>query len=225
MPILPFFLMNCFLGCGGGGASKSDPVDPGKLWVQPSPATLTKGATLDFQAVPEVHSEAPIITSTTWTTSESNGGSLQLLSTNGQFARYTAPMSAGVFHLLATSNFGTTRYIPQPGIVNVIDPSAVVVKSSQTSLLLVKGTSGPFPSLSSSVQPLTNVKVLWSVVEPGFSGPGLIQLQPDLDTIRCVVVYDGDAALDRLPGTTFHIKAQSLEVSSASASIEVTVQR
>lgn len=83
------------LGCSGGAKNGADPsYDPGKLWVQPSPATLTPGATLSFRAIPEVHSEAPLIKTATWSVIEASGGIVQSVG-NGETAFYTAPAAQG----------------------------------------------------------------------------------------------------------------------------------
>ncbi len=95
------------LACGGGGGSR-DPVDPGKLWVPPSPAFLTPGASLNFEAVPEIHSEAPSIKTATWSVLEANGGRVQGIG-NGQFATYVAPANLGTFHLKAVSEYGNAH--------------------------------------------------------------------------------------------------------------------
>lgn len=221
-PLLPLAL---FSACGGGSASNSASFDPGKLWVSPDPAILTPGARLTLTAVPEVHSEAPFIRSTTWTVIEPGGGSLQVVpDTYGQYANYTAPTVIGTYHVKATSEFGTTRYVPQHGTVRVVDPKEVGISVNPTSFVIQRNYTGSFPKPVAVVAPISNHHVEWSVVEPGFEGPSLIRLQPDASLNTCLIIYD-NMAIDHLPGTQFHIRVQSFEVASAFALIEVQVQR
>lgn len=211
------------LACGGGGGTK-EPVDPGKLWVQPSPAFMTPGARLIFSAVPEVHSEAPYIRTATWSVLEPNGGSVQTIG-SGETATYTAPANPGTFHLKAVTEYGDSRYVPQPGTIQVVDTKGVNVSVNPALLVIIKGGSGPAPRFFSAIAPLSNTNVTWTLVEPEYQGPGLMQLTPENITRSCYLTWGNDAALDRLPGTLFHIRVQSVEVPSAFALVEVQVQR
>ncbi|MBK8724923.1 MAG: hypothetical protein IPL96_02415 [Holophagaceae bacterium] len=133
-------------------------------------------------------------------------------------------MTTGTFHLQAISNFGMARYLPQPGTIHVIDPSLVTIATSTSQVTMVHNYSGPVPVITALATPITNAKVLWFIVEPGFTGPGLINLIPDFTSNRCEVSYGGDAGLDRLPGKLFHIRIQSVEVPTVWADIPVAVQ-
>lgn len=217
-------LLGLGLGCAGGANVAREPLDAGKLWVRPDPGILTPGANLRFSAVPEVHSEAPYIRSATWTVVEAGGGTIAAEG-HGETAIYTAPSAPGTYHLLATTEFGTSRYVPQPGTVQVVPPESVQVSTSPSKIQIVKRYTGPSPKVFSTTTPITNVRCTWSIVEPGFEGPGLIQLLPDDLSQACVFLWDTDAALDRLPGTRFHIKAQSMEAPSAYGLVEVEVLR
>ncbi len=212
------------LACGGGGGGPKETADPGKLWVQPSPAFLTPGANLVFQAVPEIHSEGPILRTAAWSVLESNGGSVLAIG-NGQTATYTAPPMPGTFHLQAVSEYGTSHYVPQPGTVQVVDPKGVTVSVSPAAFVIKRDFSGSFPEPLATLSPLTNRRVQWSVVEPGFEGPDLIRLTPYDTVSTCLISWNGAAAIDRLPGNLFHVRAQSVEAPSAFALIEVQVQR
>lgn len=211
------------LACGGGGDTK-DSVDPGKLWVLPSPAFMTPGARLVFSAVPEVNSEAPYINTATWSVLEPNGGSVQA-NGRGETANYTAPANLGTFHLKAVSEYGTSRYVPQPGTIQIVDPTEVRVSVNPAIFVLKKDYTGPAARFFSTIVPLSNTLVTWTVVEPGYRGPGLMQLTPENITRSCYLIWENNATLDRLPGTLFHIRVQSAEVPSAFALVEVQVQR
>ncbi len=221
--LLVILTLGTTLACGGGGGIK-DSGDPGKLWVQPSPAFLTPGASLVFQAVPEVNSEAPYIRTATWSVLEPSGGSVQAIG-NGEYATYTAPAVLGTFHLKAVSEYGEARYVPRPGTVQVVDPKGVSVSVSPSSFVVVKDYTGPAPRFTSAITPLTNTHVTWSVVEPGYEGPGLIQLVPQDLTRTCSLGWDNNASLDRLPGNLFHVRVQSAEAPTAYALVEVQVLR
>ncbi|MBL0312588.1 MAG: hypothetical protein IPP78_07705 [Holophagaceae bacterium] len=210
------------LACGGGGGTK-DPVDPGKLWVMPSPAFMTPGARLVFSAVPEVNAEAPYINTAAWSVVEPNGGSVQA-NGRGETATYTAPANLGTFHLKAVSEYGTSRYVPQAGTIQIVDQKGVSVSVYPASFTLTRGSTGAYPKPVATVNPLTNHHVLWSVVEPGFEGPNLIRIQTDDQLNTCLIVYN-DTAIDNVPGTLFHIRAQSVEVPTAFALVEFQVQR
>lgn len=216
-------ILGC-LACGGGGVNPP-PQDRGRLYVFPNPATLTPSSSLVFAAVPDVKNEAPNISSTTWTIDEPQGGSVQVLTQVGDQARYTAPPTAGTFHLRATSNFGTSWYVPQPGTLQVISPSSVGISLVPNALTLSKGYSGPSPHVVATVTPITNNLVDWSIVEPGFEGPGFIELQKNVIAPNDIQVLFSDSRIDALPGTRFHIKAQSVEAPEAFALVEVTVVR
>lgn len=223
MPIsILVFALGTTLACSGGGGT-TEPVDPGKLWVQPSPAFITPGASLVFSAVPEVHSEAPYIHTATWSVLEPNGG-IVLAIGNGESATYTAPSIPGTFHLKAVSEYGTSRYVPQPGTVQVVDPKGVSVSANPASFVINKTYTGPLPKPVATVSPLTNRHVTWSIVESGYEGSTLIRLQPDDIVNTCLIIFDG-VAIDHLPGDIFHVRVQSVEVPSAFALVEVQVQR
>jgi hypothetical protein len=219
------FVLAASLSCGGVEGRSSLNYDPGKLWVRPDPAILTLGAQLVLQAVPEVHSEAPYIQSVTWAVMETGGGTLQVLGSYGEFARFTAPATSGIFHVKATTEFGTTRYVPQPGTIQVIEPASVGVSVSPTLFVIKRDYTGNAPKPFASVTPLSNRKVQWSVVEAGYEGPDLIYLVPDESINSCLILWNGSASIDRLPGNLFHVRVQSAEVPTAFTLVEVQIQR
>lgn len=215
-------ILGC-LACGRGGANRPSPQDRGRLSVVPNPATLSTGASLTFNAVPDVNNEAPYISSTTWTIDEQGGGSVQSLTQVGDQARYTAPQATGTFHVRATSNFGTSWYIPQPATVQVVAPSVVNISITPSQLFFNYGYSGSPSTATAKVAPITNDQVAWSVVEPGVD-PRYIGIGTrDPNTVTVLITDTGLDFIKTLPNQALHIKATSVELPTIYAILECRI--
>lgn len=97
-----------FLACGGGGGS-TPPQPTVAVTIAPLTANLTTGGTQTFTATVTGSSN----TSVTWTVSEAAGGTISAA------GLYTAPATAGTFHLVATSVADTTKHATATVTVSV----------------------------------------------------------------------------------------------------------
>jgi hypothetical protein len=120
------------LGCGsasvGGGTPSNQTVT---VAVDPSTATLTTSQSTQFAAAVT----GTIDTTVTWTIDEASGGSV---ATNGT---YTAPGTAGTFHVRATSHADSRVSASATVTVNAPPPAGSVAISPKSTTLLTGGTA------------------------------------------------------------------------------------
>ncbi len=105
-------LFSLLTACGGGnGGGKTPP--PVSVVVTPSSANVIVGKTQVFNASVFGSSN----TSVTWSVAETGGGTVD------SSGNYTAPMTAGTYHVVATSVANTTDSGTAPAVVTVPSPS------------------------------------------------------------------------------------------------------
>jgi len=159
--------------------------------VSPTSAQVQAGATQTFTAVVTNSADQRV----TWSVVESGGGSITSAGV------YTAPATAGTYHVVATSVADSRRSATAEVVVLATNPVSVSVTparytlsygSTQTFTAVVKNTSDP--------------RVTWSVVE---SGGGTVDSQ-------------GNYTASNTPGT-YQLKATSVVDPSQSAIAVVTV--
>ena len=138
-------------GCGGGSAPPPPPIT---VSVSPPSATVNQGATQTFT----VSVTGMTNTAVTWSVREgAAGGSI---TSSGV---YTAPSTAGTFHVVATSQADSTKSataaITVPLVSVAISPSAAMVAQGATALFTatVSGT-------------VINTSVTWSLQEGTVGG-------------------------------------------------------
>ncbi len=170
-------------------------VQAGAITVQPSAVTLDAGATQSF-AVAAASAAASAVA---WSVLEGpTGGSVT------SAGAYTAPQSAGTFHVVATSVVDPT--LAGSATVTVVPPSiAVAVTPSTASLSGCKSAT-----FTATVTNTSSTAVTWSVQEGAAGG-----------TISSSGAYVAPAT----PGT-YHVVAtsQADETKSAVATITVSTQ-
>ncbi len=164
--------------------------------IVPNPTNLSTGATLQFTAT--VTGSAN--TAVTWTVQEGSAGGA--VSASGL---YTAPATAGTFHVVATSVADTTKSAtgtltvtaptptPTPTPTSVPTPTpvpAVAVSVTPTSASVTTGATRQF---TASVNGSSNISVTWSVQEGAAGG-----------TVNSSGLYTAPATAG-----TFHVVATS----------------
>lgn len=180
-------------GCGGGSAAPASPPPPPPpaitVSVSPPSLTVSQGATQAFTA------------SVTGTTNTAVTWSVQEGATGGAITNagvYTAPSTAGTFHVVATSQADSTK--SATGTVTVPEVSVSVSPISDT-----LGPNGLRTFVATVSGTVVSTNVTWSIEEGGSGG-----------SITSGGLYTA-------PVTTgvFHILAVS--VADAKASAEATV--
>ena len=156
--------------------------------VAPVTAALLAGAQQQFAAAVTGTSNTAVI----WSVQESGGGTV---STTGL---YTAPATAGTFHVRATSVADPTKSAGA-----TVTVTAVNVAISPTSVSVIAGNTRQF---TATVTGTSNTTVTWSVQE---SGGG---------TISASGLYTAPATAG-----TYHVRAASVADPTKSASATVTV--
>jgi hypothetical protein len=156
--------------------------------VAPVTAALLAGAQQQFAAAVTGTSNTAVI----WSVQESGGGSV---STTGL---YTAPATAGTFHVRATSVADPTKSASA-----TVTVTAVSIAISPTSASVIAGATRQF---TATVTGTSNTAVTWSVQE---SGGG---------TVSTTGLYTAPATAG-----TFHVRATSVADPTKSASATVTV--
>ncbi|MBI5069048.1 MAG: hypothetical protein HZB56_12485 [Deltaproteobacteria bacterium] len=142
-------------------AASTDPAAPQgapqgvAVEVQPPSATLGFGGTTQFAAVVT----GTINTSVTWSVQEASGGSV---SASGL---YTAPTSAGTYHVVATSAADGTKAAQAVITVQPVAPIAVTVAPATATV-----AAGATRTFTATVTGTTNAAVTWSVQEASGCG-------------------------------------------------------
>ncbi len=151
---LAIALISGGLGCGGGEINSGQV----SVAVTPEQASVQSQGTVTFTAA--VTGTSPNqSTAVTWSVEETGGGTV---TTSGQ---YTAPTTAGTYHVIATSvartstrHRATVTVTPAPGISVSVTPSSTSVSSGST-VSFTATVTGTSAGQSSAVT--------WSVQEAG----------------------------------------------------------
>jgi len=181
----------CFIvaiaGCGGGDDNGSNV----SISVSPSPKTLGPGMTQAFTATVTGTTN----TAVTWSVQEAGGGTV----TNTGV--YTAPATAGVFHVVATSVADSAAKADAE--VTVTTTQVVVAVSPPTARVQAGGTQ----QFAATVANNANTNVTWSVTEGATGG-----------TVSAAGLYTAPATAG-----TYHVRATSAADSTKSDTATVTV--
>lgn len=178
-------------GCGGAGFD-DDHEGGVRVSVSPKTANLAPAATQQFTATVSGSGDSDV----SWTVDESNGGTV---STAGL---YTAPATAGTFHVRATSQ--TSPSASDTAVVTVSGGSGgvTVTISPKTANLAPTATQ----QFTATVTGSANTLVSWTVDEPGGG------------SVTVDGLYSAPAA-----GGTYHVRATSQASPSASDAATVIV--
>src|SRR4029453_1381287 len=149
-----FVLVLATLGCSGGvGASAGSAEGSGSLVVSPGATALPVRRTVTFTATRN-GTPAPV----SWSVQEPGGGRIDGAGT------YTAPPTAGTFHVVATES-------TEPGSIAIatvtVTPSPVQVTISPSAVTLVAGGTAQFSATVSGTAAGESTEVTWSVQESG----------------------------------------------------------
>jgi Zn-dependent metalloprotease len=179
-------VQNAFHGINVGAAATGVSVS-----ISPTSTSMNTGASFQFSASVSGSSN----TAVTWSVVESGGGSV---SSTGL---YTAPSTAGTYHVKVTSAADTTK--SAQATVTVNQAAGVTVTISPATATVNTGGTQQF---SASVSGTTNTAVTWSVVE---SGGGSVS----------------STGLYTAPSTagTYHVKVTSAADTTKSAQATITV--
>jgi hypothetical protein len=163
--------------------------------ISPAAVTLAAGASTTLTAT-VTGTTSGQSTAVTWSVQESNGGSVT------SAGRYTAPPTAGTFHVVATSAADPSR---SASATVTVTPPIVVSVTPATATVTTGGTVG-FSATVSGTSGGQSTAVTWSVLE---SGGG---------TVSASGAYTAPAS----PGT-FHVVATSVADPSRQGTATVTV--
>ena len=138
-------------GCGGGSASSPLPPPPAiSVQISPTSATVLQGATQTFTATVRGTTN----TAVAWSVQEGAvGGTITAAGS------YSAPATAGAFHVIATSQADTNK--TATATISVPGPSVALTPVSVT--LSPSGTQ----AFKASVTGLANTAVTWTLQEAG----------------------------------------------------------
>jgi hypothetical protein len=161
------------------------------LSVNPSSASLSTSATQAFTVLVTGTTQ----TAVTWSVVETGGGSVD------SGGLYTAPATAGTFHVKATSVADASK--SAQATVTVTAPPVISVSVSPATANLQTGATQTF---SATVTGTANAAVTWSVVEAGGG------------SVNPTGLYTAPSGTG-----TFHVKATSVADPSKSAQAAVTV--
>jgi len=167
-------------------------VPPVSVAVSPPATMVDQGATASFSANV---SGTVINTSVTWSVQEGAAGG-----TVSSAGAYTAPLTAGVFHVVATSRADPTK----SGVATTTVPAVSVSVSPMSDTL---GPNGPRTFVATVSGTVVNTNVTWSIVE-GTAGGSIT-----------------NSGMYTAPTTTgtFHVVATDVADPSAGAEATVTV--
>jgi Zn-dependent metalloprotease len=177
-------VQNAFHGINVGAAAPAGVA----ISVTPATASINTGATYQFTASVTGSTN----TAATWSVVEAGGGSV---STSGL---YTAPTTAGTYHVMATSAADTTK--TAQATVTVTAPGTVSISITPTTATVATGGTQQF---TASVTGSTNTSVTWTTTGGTVSASGL---------------YTAPATAG-----TYTVKATSAADTTKSASATVTV--
>lgn len=184
VPTVAFIL----LAAGCGGTTKNTPATPIVVAVTPLTATVEQGGTQAFTSA--VTGSAT--TSVTWKVTETAGGGVTSAGV------YTAPMKAGMYHVVAASTVNTAS----TGTATVTVPDVAVTIAPTSGNVSQGGTL----AFTATVTGAANKSVTWSVQEAGGGS------------------VDG-AGHYTAPNTngTYHLVATSVADATRNASVPITV--
>jgi hypothetical protein len=188
--VMTLFTLSALLLTSCGGNSPALPVQKSvEMRIDPSSTTLDQGATRSFTATVTGSTN----TAVSWKVAENGGGTIT------QAGLYTAPLAAGTFHVIATSQDDS-----RVRALAAVTVSAISVAIAPAAITLPPGGIQTF---GATVTGPFNKQVTWTVQE-GMGG-GLITT----------------AGLYTAPPTTglYHVVASSVVSTSASAIASVTV--
>lgn len=178
--------MAFLLGCGGG-SSESRPVTV-TVTVSPFSINVDEGGTATFSAAVLGSPN----TTVAWSVQEgAAGGSISSAGV------YTAPNSAGSFHVVATSQADSTRF---GTAVVTVPPVSVSVGPSTVSM-----TTGESTTFSAQVSGTVNRAVAWSVQEPSggqVSGSGTYTAPTGFGVFHVVATSQADPSKNALATVT-----------------------
>jgi hypothetical protein len=173
------------------------PPSPVGVVVSPHRATTSPGQTVSFLADvtggPTGHSSA-----VTWSVREQNGGTIDAA------GKYTAPVLAGTFHVVAVSAADGSK---EDVATVVVAPPGATVAIAPRDLVLGPGASAMFSATVSALKPGQSTGVAWSIEEGAAGG-----------TIDSTGKYTAPAA-----GGTYHVVATSSADATRSSSATVAV--
>ena len=147
LSLLALFAAAALFGCGGGGSST--PAVPVSVQIIPPKVTLGIGASLPFQTKVTGSSSG-----VTYSVLEPNGGTITPTGV------YTAPQTAGTFHVVAT--LSSDRSVTAIAEVDV-GASAVSITISPTTATVLPGQTQTF---TAAVTGVPDTGVTFSVAEP-----------------------------------------------------------
>lgn len=186
------------IGCGGGSDNPNPSGSPAPTGVLVTPGTVTllTGRTQAFSAT-IANATNPAVT---WRVGEGDAGGT--IDSNGL---YTAPATAGTYHVIATSVSDTSKTGVSIVTVQSGTPAGVTVSVNPPSAITVTGASLVF---SATVSGTSNQGVTWVVQEGNLGGS---------------ITSDGLYSAPMTPGT-YHVIAISAADSSATGVATITVQ-
>jgi hypothetical protein len=196
--------MFAVIGCRG----YTENPNTGPVAVEPSAVTLPQGGVQGFIAV-----TAATGTSITWSIAEgATGGSI---TTAGM---YTAPMSAGTFHVVATSVADTTKSasatvtVQLPPVAIAINPTTASVSGCNTA------------RFAATVTNTSNTAVSWSVQEGTAGGTvdatGLYTAPSSPGTYHVVATSQADPTKTAIAAVTVSTQVLAVAVSPGAPTVQ-----
>ena len=170
------------------------PPPPATVAVSPTAATVVTGASQTFTCTVTGSTD----TACTWSVEEGASGG-----TVNSTGRYTAPQTAGTYHVIARSHADTTKSATATVTVTA-PPQPIVVAVSPTAATVVAGSSQSF---TCTVTGSSDTACTWSVQEGASGG-----------TVTSGGVYTAPQTAG-----TYHVVARSHADSTKSAAATVTV--
>jgi hypothetical protein len=167
------------------------------VWVSPRTASVTTGGTVPFTAT-VTGTTTGQSTGVTWSVQEAGGGTV---STAGV---YTAPGTAGTYHVVATSVADTSKKDTATVTATPLPPIAVSVSPGVAAVL--PGGTVAFTATVTGTTGVQSTAVTWSVQEAGGG------------TVSAVGVYTAPATV-----STYHVVATSVADTSKSGTASVSV--
>jgi hypothetical protein len=213
--LVVFVASTALSACNAGSTKPASPdANPGAaaqgvaVQLTPSQAAVAAGGVLPFAAT--VTGTAN--TSVTWTVDETSGGAVTSAGV------YTAPASAGTFHVRATSAADTTK--SAAAAVTVTAPAAVAVTISPAT-----GTVNACRTLqlSATVTGSTNTSVTWTVQEGAaggtITGSGLYTAPSGPGTYHVIATSVADPTKTAVATLTVNEVILAVLVSPANATV------
>ncbi|HTN51312.1 MAG TPA: hypothetical protein VML50_02825 [Anaeromyxobacter sp.] len=200
-------------GCSGEASHATQgPAAPATVQVdiQPTSAQAAAGGTVQFGSTVT----GTTSTAVTWSVEEASGGTV---SASGL---YTAPSSAGSFHVKVTSSADPTAFAVATVTVNTALPVVTVAISPTTAAV----NSCQSLTFSATVTGSTNGAVTWSVQEGAAGGTitagGVYTASSTAGTYHVVATSVANPATSAVQAVTVTDKVLSVAVSPTTASIQ-----